>query len=356
MMNFLKDFDKRVKKLPVSTVMTPPQYWTGIGNYAINRIVSGSYKRAIPQGRITCLSGPSGSGKSYLLCNLLKTAQKEEEAFVLVIDSEHALDETFLERAGVDTSPNSFRYIEVETFDDVTAVFSAFVAAYNANPSVDSRGKPKRVIVALDSVDMLQSETESENFDKGVAKGDMGQRTKQIKQLLRGMVQRIKHIPFSVIVTHQVYLNQDITNGEGKFIVNNALRYSCSQIFVITALQLKTADKGITGVRMKLTNYKSRFVMKGASVEVEVPFEGGMDKFSGLCDRFIEDGILVRRGAWLTLSYDGFPEEKFYEKDFNDRLFEAAMNHPKMVAMEADIADKVKNLPEEEEIDDDENS
>jgi RecA/RadA recombinase len=88
MLSFIKEFDKKVKKMKgVTSKMVPPSFWVSIGNYAVNYIVSGSYYRAIPQGRITCLAGPSGSGKSFLLCNLLKSAQ-EDGCFVLMMDTE----------------------------------------------------------------------------------------------------------------------------------------------------------------------------------------------------------------------------------------------------------------------------
>jgi hypothetical protein len=37
----------------------PPVFWYSTGNYAINRIISGSYTRGIPQGRVTAFVGPS---------------------------------------------------------------------------------------------------------------------------------------------------------------------------------------------------------------------------------------------------------------------------------------------------------
>jgi RecA/RadA recombinase len=74
MLSFIKEFDKKVKKMKgVTSKMVPPSFWVSIGNYAVNYIVSGSYYRAIPQGRITCLAGPSGSGKSFLLCYAVPT-------------------------------------------------------------------------------------------------------------------------------------------------------------------------------------------------------------------------------------------------------------------------------------------
>lgn len=76
-----------------------------------------------------------------------------------------------------------------------------------------------QVLILIDSLDMLMTETEVEHFDKGVTKGDQGQKNKQLKAMLRSFVQAIKHLNVSMICTSQVYKNQDILNGEGVWIV-----------------------------------------------------------------------------------------------------------------------------------------
>ena len=353
MLSFIKEFDKKVKKMKgVSSKMIPPSFWVSIGNYAVNYIVSGSYYRAIPQGRITCLAGPSGSGKSFLLCNLLKSAQ-EDGCFVLMMDSENAIDNSYLTRVGVDVSEQKYYYSSVETFSSVTNVLSDFINMYNGEYGhLPYEQKPK-VIVALDSIDQLLTDNEDDNFDKGVQKGDQGQRAKQQKQLLRTITQKIKRLPFAFLMTHQVYPNMDLTNGQGKWMVNNGLRYACSQIFMVESLTLKE-DSKITGVRMRVENYKSRFTMKGARVEIEVPFTTGMDKFSGLLDSFVEQGIVRRAGAWNYLEYEGCPVIKFQASKFGDEIFEKCMLHPKVLESEALIQDRMDCEPEVSEDGDDE--
>src|ERR1017187_2619363 len=101
MLPFLKTFRKQLDAIEnVSTDFRPPLYFFNTGNYAINRILSGDYFRGIPQGRISLLAGPSDTGKSFLVCNFMTNAQKDG-AFVLAIDSEHALDPEYLKRINV---------------------------------------------------------------------------------------------------------------------------------------------------------------------------------------------------------------------------------------------------------------
>ena len=80
-----------------------PTDWVSTGNYALNYLVSGDFNRGIPLGKVTVFAGESGSGKSYFCAgNIVKEAQKQG-IFVVLIDSENALDETWLTALDVDT-------------------------------------------------------------------------------------------------------------------------------------------------------------------------------------------------------------------------------------------------------------
>ncbi len=60
-LSFLKDFKKSISKIEsVTTDFGPPSFWYSTGNLALNKVISGSFTKGIPQGRITALSGPSG--------------------------------------------------------------------------------------------------------------------------------------------------------------------------------------------------------------------------------------------------------------------------------------------------------
>lgn len=334
-LSFLKDFKKQMTKMS-SLVLDfgPPKFWYSTGNYALNKIISGSFRKGIPQGRVTCLAGPSGSGKSFLTSNIMRNAQKDG-AFILVLDSEHALDIGYLRKIGVDTSEDKFMYIGVTTFSDVVKVVSDFVADYEKAYGRDNPDSPD-VIIVLDSIDMLLTDSENANFDSGQQKGDQGQKAKQSKQLLRTIVSRIKRNPMSFILTHQVYPNTDLMNGLGPWIVNNAIRYSASQIVLVTPAKLRDGTE-VIGVRMRTTTYKSRFAKVDSKVEVEVPYATGMNKFSGFLDLMEEMGVVKSAGAWKKLELPNGETKSFQTKHLDDALFELIMSHPIVAQSEKDI-------------------
>lgn len=347
---FLKQFRKEVAKIEtVSTDFSAPSFWYSSGNYAVNKIMAGSFKKCIPQGRISCIAGPSGSGKSYLMCNFLKHAQ-DSGAIVFVLDSEHALDTGYMTKIGMDLSPEKFIYAGVTLFSDVVKVLSEFMTMYTKEYGYDNPDAP-RIVIGLDSLDMLITESEDKHFEDGVQKGDQGQRAKQAKHMLRTIVGRIKRLPMAFLVTHQVYPNTDVMNGQGLWIINNAIRYSASQILLMTNLKLKEGTE-VTGVRMRIETYKSRFAKVGSKTEVEVPYSTGMNPYSGLLDILEEQGVVTSAGAWKTFHMPGEEPIKFQTKNLNEELVAKFFKHPKIAEEEQTVDElmAVEILNPDEEI------
>lgn len=312
-LNFMKEFQKELSNMEgVGVSSAPPRYWYSSGNYVLNKIISGSCNRGIPQGRITDIAGPSSSGKSFLTANIIRSAQ-EAGAIILVVDSENALDDQFMTDIGVNVNEN-YTYASVTTIAKATAVISGFIKHYKKEWGSDVDAP--QVLIALDSLDMLLTETELENYEKGVQKGDQGQRNKQLKAMLRSFVQDIKNLNIAMIVTSQVYKNQDMLNGEGTWIVSDAVKYSASQIILLNKLKLKdTGSSVVKGINMKCEGYKTRFTKPFQKVTIEVPYEEGMDPYSGLKDTAIAMNIIEKAGSRYRIVGE---EQTWYERDIGE--------------------------------------
>lgn len=313
-MDFLNTVTKELEKSGINVgASEPPRYWFSTGNYVLNKIISGSFLKGIPQGRITCFTGPSGAGKSFLVANAMREAQKQG-AYIVVLDSENALDDDFVSKIGVDVTKN-YTYIPVDTIPQAKKVASAFIKGFK-NEYGDDPDAPK-ILIVLDSLDMLMTETEQEHFEKGVSKGDQGQRNKQLKAMLRELVQAVKRPNISMVVTAQVYKNQDVMNGEGVWIVSDAIKFSLSQVCLLTKLKLKeTGSREVLGIRMKCEGYKTRFTKPFQTITIEVPYDTGMDPYNGLLEVAVEMGICQKKGSRYAITGE---DETWYSKDFGSR-------------------------------------
>jgi recombination protein RecA len=312
---FLAAFNKDMSKVEgLSHTSAPPRYWWGFGNQAINAVMSGNYTRGIPQGRITGIVGPSGAGKSFLVGNIIKSAQ-QDGAIILVVDSESALDDDYMGKIGVDTTANGeYLYKGVKTVAHVIKVVSTFIKGYREAYG-DGEDAPK-VLIAIDSLNMLQTDSSAENYNKGINKGDQGQKAKQIKNMLLDFVQDIKGTNISIIITGHVYKNTDVMNGEGVWIVNDGMKFALSQIVLVTKLKFKDEKtKKFEGIQLKVFGYKTRFCKPFQSVTIDLPYDKPMDRYSGLFEIAKTAGLVVKAGnRWHVVDQD----ELWYEKDFSE--------------------------------------
>jgi RecA/RadA recombinase len=315
-LSFLKDFEKECSKMEgIGSDDSPPRFWFSSGNYALNYIMSGDFKTCIPQGRLTAMAGPSSAGKSFIQCSVAKTAQNEDDAYVVMIDSENSLDAEFTSKIGINVE-EGYNYKSAITIDSVINLLSTFIASYRKayGPDPDAQ----KVLIVIDSLDMLITATELGHFAKGDNSGDQGQRAKQLKAMLRQLVHQIKDLNIAIVVTHQVYAaKQDqILKGEGVWVINDAVRYSLSQIALLTRLKLKEGTE-VTGIRMKCEGFKTRFTKPFQNVVIEVPYDTGMDPCSGLCEVMESAGVLEAAGSYKRIAGTDI---KFYRRDIKDYL------------------------------------
>lgn len=351
---FLSRFKKDVAKLDsVGVGIRKTDNWLSTGNYALNRALSGDYMRGVPFGKITGFMGPSGGGKSFIASNICLQAQKQG-CHVLYLDSEHAIDVDYLAKIGVDISEDALTYVSVTTIEDVNRVLSEFFTGYKQTFKRDELEDAQKTLIVLDSLAMLSSTTEMENYGRdGTIKADQGILAKRRKAMLRLACGQIGNLPIAMVLTDHVY-PQDIMLGDGPWAITNSTKFSLSIIGIVTKLKLKE-DSVVTGVRMRFETYKSRFAKLGTKVELDVPYSRGIKSTSGLIELLVEDGVIAKgTQPGEKLAYVGIVDGErivFKEKELDDTIARKLLNHPNCAAVVA------REVPEEldalEELEDD---
>jgi recombination protein RecA len=318
---FLSKQRKEEKKLVeqgVAIGAPPPLWWIHTGNYLLNKIISGKYLNGFAQGRIGCLAGPSSAGKSFIVGNLVREAQKMGLG-VVVFDSEGAMDNEFMEKIGVDTSREDYLYRGISTIAQAVKYLSGFVKDYRES------GETQGFLIILDSIDMLQTSSQEENYDSGIQKGDQGQHAKQIKAMLASLVHDIKSVNMAMVCCKQVYQNQDpmaAKNPQTAWLMTESTKFAMSQVLLVTKFMLKDesakkipgkSDTQYSGFRLKAYGMKTRFTKPFSSVSVQVPYDTGMDPFDGMLQVAVATGVVEQTGAWYA-----FGDQKFQSKNFDD--------------------------------------
>ena len=161
---FRKNLTKSITGL--GTGFNDPTDWVSTGNYALNHLISGDFYKGIPLGKVTVFAGESGAGKSYFASGNIVKAAQDQGIFVVLIDSENALDEKWLQALGVDTDEGKLLRLSMSMIDDVAKTISEFMKDYrNDYDSVDVEDRPK-VLFVVDSLGMLLTPTDVDQLLK----------------------------------------------------------------------------------------------------------------------------------------------------------------------------------------------
>jgi RecA/RadA recombinase len=182
---FRKEITKSIDGLSIG--FNDPTDWISTGNYALNYLISGDFNRGIPLGKVTVFAGDSGAGKSYICSgNIIKHAQ-QQGIFVVLIDSENALDEDWLKALGVDTDEKKLLKLSMAMIDDVAKTISTFMQDYKTLPD----GERPKVLFVIDSLGMLLTPTDVNQFDAGHVLEHLANQVRRCTRAWRG---EIKHV------------------------------------------------------------------------------------------------------------------------------------------------------------------
>ena len=292
---FRKEITKSIEGLSIG--YNDPTDWVSTGNYALNYLISGDFFKGIPLGKVTVLAGESGSGKSYIAAgNIVRHAQ-EQGIYVVLIDSENALDEHWLEALNVDTDESKLLKLNMAMVDDVAKTVSTFMKDYKGLPEED---RPK-VLFVVDSLGMLLTPTDVDQFNKGDMKGDLGRKPKALTALVRNCVNMFGSHNVGLLATNHTYASQDMFDPDDKISGGQGFIYASSIVIAMRKLKLKEDEDGnkisdVMGIRAACKVMKTRYAKPFESVQVKIPYATGMDPYSGMFDLADKKGLLKKEG------------------------------------------------------------
>jgi recombination protein RecA len=363
---FRKSITKSIDGISVG--FTDPTDWISTNNYALNYLISGDFNKGVPLGKVTVFAGESGAGKSFICSgNLVSNAQKQG-IYVILVDSENALDEKWLHALNVDTSEDKLLKLNMAMIDDVGKMISEFVKEYKTLPELE---RPK-VLFVVDSLGMLLTPTDVNQFEAGDMKGDMGRKPKALAALVRNCVNMFGSLNIGLVTTAHTYASQDMFDPDDKISGGQGFIYASSIVVAMRKLKLKEDEDGnkiseVKGIRAACKIMKTRYAKPFESVQVKIPYEEGMNPYSGLVDLFEGKDLLKKEGNSLVYTLaSGEIIKKFrkaWERNEDGALDKAMVDfvanpHQKSAdieeleaEVEAVIEDKPKKSKKEETVD-----
>ena len=329
----------------MSAGFNDPTDWISTGNYALNYLVSGDFNKGVPLGKVTVFAGESGSGKSYFCAGNIVKAAQEQGIFVVLIDSENALDEDWLQRLDVDTGEDKLLKLNMSMIDDVAKTVSTFMTDYK---SMEEEERPK-VLFVIDSLGMLLTPTDVDQFNKGDMKGDMGRKPKALTALVRNCVNMFGSHNIGMLATNHTYASQDMFDPDDKISGGQGFIYAYSIVIAMKKLKLKEDEDGnkvtdVRGIRSACKVMKTRYAKPFEGVQIKIPYETGMDPYSGLVDLFEKKGLLTKSGNRLKYVDASGKEHLEYRKAWTGEKLEIIMQEISNITPQENPVEEVSTV------------
>jgi RecA/RadA recombinase len=281
------------------------------GCMALNSIISGSLYGGIPSGRITGFSGPTSCGKTYIINRILSNAQKAGR-YVVIWDTENAVDDKGATNMGIDTS--KVKYCPVETVEQCRNQISQFL------DTVIEKKLKGQFIISIDSLGNLVSTKEMNDVSAGKEAADMGSRAKGLKSMLRVLTHKAAKADVPILFSNHVYDNpaamfpslvKQQSGGSGPLYMSSVLvqmavkneKTSGGSSGSREAVEDTTPlSKDINGVTLRALTTKNRVVPPFMETEMYLNFKSGLAKYSGLLDMAVGYGVVIQNGATFALA------------------------------------------------------
>ena len=327
-----------------------PIDWINTGNYALNYGISKRFDRGIPLGQVTMIAGESGAGKSLLSANIMRNAQSNG-ILVVAFDTENGLTEEWLSNTGVDPSEDKFLRVQVGLIDNLAKTLSDFIKDYKDQmKEVDIENRTK-ILFVVDSLGALLSSAEIKQFQDGNMKGDMGIKAKALNSLIKNCLIDFAEFGIGMVCTNHTYSSQNIFAPDDVISGGQGFTYGSSIVIAIKKGKLRGDEndkKNITGIRAMTRVIKSRYSKPFESVEIDIPYESGIDPYSGLVDLFEKKEVLVKDGKKLKYTDADGKDIKEWRKDIGPPILDKIMSEWKE-------QEKITNEDKEHENNDEDN-
>jgi RecA/RadA recombinase len=264
-------------------------HYISTGNYALNAALTGSVFGGFPNNRSVALAGPSGTGKTYLILNAVREAQKLGY-YIVYYDSENAVDKSLVEKFGVD--PSKLRYEPCNTVQEfrssVTNLTKTLLDAKKKGAEL-----PK-VLIVLDSAGNLATQKEIDDAASGSDKSDMT-RARLLKSTFRILMTQMGLCKIPFLFTNHVYQTQDLFS---KTVAGGGTGPEYSASIILFLQKAKLAEGTSSGIIVTAKPNKNRFA-KPTPVKFWIDFNKGMNPYVGLQDFISWDNCGIQRGRLI---------------------------------------------------------
>lgn len=271
-------------------------------NLALSNEVDFGYKT----GKIVNIVGDKSSGKTLLAIEVMmyvySILNKRYDIKLIYNEGEAAFDKEYAEKLGLPVNDIDFR--ESNTVEDLYEDICKEM-------DMKEKDKPDLIIYIQDSLDSISSENE---IEQEFNKGSYGMsKPKQLSQLFRRLVRKIKKNNILLIIISQIRDKIGVTFGETKTRAGgHALDFYASQVIWLYEKGKIKEGNLPTGLEIKAKIKKNKVWKPFREVDFNILFEYGIDDISSNIDYLIENKYYEKNSTGRIL----FENKIFSREDF----------------------------------------
>jgi recombination protein RecA len=252
----------------------------------LNRILSGNLSKGIPNRNLVGVVGPEHTMKSSFM--ILCMAEAIDQGYTpIIIDTEGGVKDEFCKRWGLDLS--KVVYIYTPWINEIQSTLASLKAS----------GQTK-LFIGIDSVGGIDKIGSYESALSGDPKADQGQLQKQIRSMLKLLLNICITQESIGIVTSHLYSRPGLIPLPDEISGGKAMKLFPSIQILLKKTPLKDSNKKIIGNEITATTIKNRLYPPFQEASISIDYVNGINSYAGILDLGVTAGIIEKSGSWYS--------------------------------------------------------
>ncbi len=276
---------------------------------ALNIALSGSVSGGLEAG-ITIIAAPSRHFKSMLgLIMVASYLKKHKDGICVFYDNEFGSLLSYFKGFGIDLE--RVIHVPIENMESFK---------FDVVKKLEASGRGDRIIFFIDSIGNLASKKELDDASAEKSTADMT-RAKVLKSIFRMITPMLSMKDFPLVAVNHIYLEQGAMYPKTIMSGGSGPLLSAQTVLFVSRSQEKSSEGDLEGYNFNIIVEKSRRVRERSKIPLNVTFEKGVNRWSGLFALAVEFEIIkkVKVGWYTRTCVEG--DKNWREKETNSVAF-----------------------------------